>query len=160
MCGEHIDPVASDRRDGDDLGPWRGECCLSQRSVDAVTQIGFREQNYWRRTALPGERQVALESARAEVSRERRRNESDIDVRRDDLCRRRDACGLSQECAAAGNDEPHDRRAVARARYANPISDGGQVLPPARNVTRAAREDCGYVGVAGRDGESLAMLGH
>jgi hypothetical protein len=132
----------------------------SQRGIDAVTQIGFCEQNDRRRTALPGERQVALESTRAEITGKSRRDEGDVDVRRDDLRLRRDACGLSQKCAPPGNDEPHDRCAVAGARYANPITDGGQVLPAGRNVTRAAREDGGYFAFAGRDGEPLAMLGH
>ena len=116
MSRERVDAITGDCRDREYLDTWRGDRHFGNGRRDIANEIALREHDNRQRAALPRQREIALEATGVHIASESRRDECDVDVRRDDLRRRRVAGRFSNEGTSARDDEPHDTGAVAGTR--------------------------------------------
>ena len=125
-----------------------------------IREIGLREDDDWRRAALPRQRQVPLEPTPVEIFRQRGGNERDVDIRGHNLRSRRPTRGPPNERAAPRHDGA-DRGDIFGAAYGrgNPITDRWQVFARSSGMPDAPCENRGSVSDAIRHNVPLPMFG-
>ena len=80
-----VEAEAGARRHDRDRDVARDVAELVGDALRILLEVGLEQEDRGSRAALPGEREVALEQARARLVRERGGDEDDVDVGRDDL---------------------------------------------------------------------------
>ena len=99
-----VEPDAGERRYHEHVDAERDGTNVATNASRIVDEIRLRQHHDRRRAALPREREIAFDSPKIHVARQRRRDERDVDVGGDDLRRRHVAGGLSPKCAPARTD--------------------------------------------------------
>ena len=129
---ELVEPLAGDVADHVRRRAERDLLGLEQQRERVVAEVGLRQHERGRRTAFPGQGQVALDPGRAEVVVERGDDEDRVDVRGEHLRLGRGQVDLARERRATGQHGLDDVLAEG-----DPVADGGQVGARGRLVAQA-----------------------
>ena len=122
-----VHALAGEVRDRDERDAQRHGLELEQLRRDVLVEIDLRHDDDGVGPALPGGRQVPLETPRVQVVAERGDDEDGVDVRRDDLLLRGPDAGARERRPARQNGV--DRRAAVTVRRSErgPVTDRRQV---------------------------------
>ena len=158
---ERVESCARHVRDRNDGNTERDGLDLRDHCVDVVGEIGLGEDEHRLRSALPREREVALEAPEVHVLVDRGDDEHDVDVGGEHLLLRRLPGGLPRELRVAGEDGLDRPALLVRAgRDGDPVAYRREV-GGRRSVVEAPGDVHPELAELGEDVVGAAMLhGH
>jgi len=158
MCLERVDACAGERRDGNDVDPWRRGVRGGDPVTDVFYKIRFRQHHDRQCATLPRDGEVALEATLVDVVGHRGHDEDAIDVGRDDLRHRLLARCASNECRLSRKDGADACRVVVLGYPEHdPVAGGGSVDGVC--VVEMGSEDCVSFAEAAGDDDAIAVNG-